>query len=156
MSIETPEQEQDQGQRVEIRRVRDARELAAAMRVRRQVFCEEQGVSVRDEVDGRDPEGLHLVATIDGTVVATCRIVFVGSSAQFSRLAVTKEHRHKGIATMLLERTDAESRSAKAKRIVLHAQTYALPLYEATGYKSNGSVFFDSGIEHIAMEKRLG
>jgi predicted GNAT family N-acyltransferase len=38
----------------------------------------------------------------------------------------------------------------------LHAQTYALPLYERAGYRTRGSVFWEAGIEHVAMEKELG
>lgn len=139
----------------EIRRVRDAAELAAAIDLRRRVFCEEQGVSQSDELDGRDPEGLHLVAVEDSTVIAACRLIFAGSTAQFSRLAVEATERRRGIATLMLERAEQESRAARSRRIVLHAQTYALPLYEAAGYVTKGTTFRDSGIEHIAMEKRL-
>ena len=156
MSIESAEpQTHGPAPAPEIRRIRSAAELAAAMAVRQRVFCEEQGVPIRDEVDGRDPEGLHLIAVIDGEIVATCRIIFVGPNAQFSRLAVEQPHRRSGIASQLLQRAEVESRAAKAKRIVLHAQTYALPLYEGFGYRAHGHVFRDAGIDHIAMEKRL-
>ena len=49
-----------------------------------------------DEQDGRDPEGLHLVAVEDGRVIATCRLVFVGGTVQFSRLAVEPGARRRG------------------------------------------------------------
>ncbi len=139
----------------EIRRVRDAAELTAALAIRQRVFCIEQGVPVSDEVDGRDSEGLHLVAVKDGTVVATCRICFVGSTAQFSRLAVDQAWRRHGIATLLLDLAESECRSAKTRKMVLHAQTYALSLYEKTGWRARGRIFRDAGIDHIAMEKRL-
>ena len=95
------------------------------------------------------------MAVKDGTVVATCRVCFVGSTAQFSRLAVDQAWRRQGIATLLLELSEKECRSARAKRMVLHAQTYALPLYEKTGWRARGKIFCDAGIDHIAMEKRL-
>ena len=141
---------------VEIRRVRDSLELASAMALRRRVFCDEQGVPVRDEVDGRDPDGLHLVAAENGAVIAACRLIFAGSTAQFSRLAVEPSERRRGIASRMLEQAETESRRAGSKRIVLHAQTYATPLYEAAGYAARGAVFRDAGIEHVAMEKRIG
>ncbi len=141
---------------VEVRRVRDSEELAAAMSLRQRVFCDEQGVPRSDEVDGRDPEGLHLIAVEDDQVIAACRLIFAGSTAQFSRLAVAAEQRRRGIATVMLELAETESRAAKTKRIVLHAQTYALPLYEAAGFRVRGTTFRDAGIEHIAMEKRIG
>ena len=42
------------------------------------------------------------------------------------------------------------------RRLVLHAQTYALKLYETAGYRARGRVFVEAGIEHVAMEKTVG
>ena len=110
--------------------MRSEEELQAAVALRYEVFCVEQGVPVREELDGRDHQGLHLVAVRGEEVLATCRIVMVGSTAQFSRLAVRKSARRHGIATAMLEVADAETRAAGGRRIVLHAQTYARALYE--------------------------
>lgn len=140
---------------LEIRRVRSSAEREAALTLRHEVFCVEQGVPPGDEQDGRDPEGLHLVAVEAGEVLATCRLVFVGGTVQFSRLAVEPSHRRRGIATRLLSAADSESRSAGARRIVLHAQTYARGLYGSQGFRIRGPLFFEAGIEHVAMEKRL-
>jgi predicted GNAT family N-acyltransferase len=139
----------------EIRRAQGRQELAAALELRHDVFCIEQGVPERDELDGRDHDGIHLVAVRDGELLATCRILLVGSTAQFSRLAVKLSARRRGIATALLALADDEARSTGARRIVLHAQTYARELYENAGYRPRGRVFWEAGIEHIAMEKVL-
>lgn len=139
----------------EVRRARDELELAAALRLRHDVFCVEQGVPEREELDGRDHEGIHLVAVAEGEVVATCRVLMVGRTAQFSRLAVRRASRRRGIATALLEMADAETRAAGGRRLVLHAQTYAQLLYERAGYVPRGRPFREAGIEHIAMEKEL-
>lgn len=139
----------------EIRRARDRRELTAALKLRHDVFCVEQGVPEREELDGRDHEGIHLVAVEAGEIVATCRLVMVGATGQFSRLAVRQSARRRGIAKALLEAADAEARAAGARRLVLHAQTYARSLYEQSGYVSRGRPFREAGIEHVAMEKEL-
>ena len=55
----------------------------------------------------------------------------------------------------MLELADADSRELGAKRLVLHAQTYARELYEGAGYRARGKVFREAGIEHLAMEKVL-
>ena len=125
------------------------------MRLRHEVFCVEQGVPEREELDGRDHEGIHLVAVADGEVVATCRILIIGVTAQFSRLAVRASCRRRGIATALLEMADAETRAAHGVRLVLHAQTSAQSLYEQAGYVPRGRPFREARIEHIAMEKEL-
>ncbi|MGA2926683.1 MAG: GNAT family N-acetyltransferase [Solirubrobacteraceae bacterium] len=139
----------------EVRRVRDDRELAAALELRYDVFCVEQGVPKFEELDGRDGEGIHLVAVSNGELLGTCRVLMVGRTAQFSRLAVRATARRRRIATALLAAADDETRAAGGRRLVLHAQTYARPLYEHAGYRARGRVFREAGIEHIAMEKEL-
>ena len=139
----------------QIRRLRTKDEFDAALALRHEVFCVEQGVPDTEERDGRDNGALHLIALQGDELVATCRLVFVGSTVQFSRLAVKRSARRQGIATELLEVADAETRSRGANRIVLHAQTYARPLYDRAGYVARGKEFVEAAIEHIAMEKLL-
>jgi predicted GNAT family N-acyltransferase len=139
----------------EVRRVRGDEEMEAVLQLRHAVFCEEQGVPEREELDGRDREGVHLVAVAGEQVLATCRLVFVGPTVQFSRLAVEIHARRQGIASALLTLADAEAQAGGARRLVLHAQTYARSLYERAGYEPRGRVFMEAGIEHIAMEKYL-
>ena len=139
----------------EVRRARDPDELSAALALRFQVFCREQGVPEHEERDGRDHESLHLVAVVDGRVVGACRVLIVGDTSQFSRLAVERSMRRRGIASALLRAADAETRAAGGRRLVLHAQTYARSLYEQAGYRPRGREFTEAGIEHVAMEKRL-
>jgi len=139
----------------EVRRVRDEEEMGAVLELRHSVFCEEQGVPEREELDGRDREGMHLVAVAGEQVLATCRLLFVGPTVQFSRLAVQVNARRQGIASALLALADDEARAAGARRLVLHAQTYARALYERAGYEPRGRIFMEAGIEHVAMEKYL-
>jgi predicted GNAT family N-acyltransferase len=139
-----------------VRRLAGPAEMDAALALRHEVFCREQGVPPREELDGRDPEGLHLVAVANGELLATCRLVMVGPTVQFSRLAVTRSARRQGIATALLELAESEARAAGARRLVLHAQTYAQSLYEQAGYRPRGRVFVEANIQHIAMERVLG
>jgi predicted GNAT family N-acyltransferase len=139
----------------EVRRVHGDAEMAAVLALRHDVFCVEQGVPEREELDGRDGEGVHLVAVADGELVGTCRLLFVGPTVQFSRLAVRSDARRNGIASALLRRADEETEAGGARRLVLHAQTYARALYDAAGYEPRGRIFMEAGIEHVAMEKRL-
>lgn len=126
------------------------------MALRYQVFCTEQGVPRSEERDGRDHDALHLIAVDDEQrLIGTCRLVFVGTTVQFSRLAVAPSARRHGVATALLKVADAETQAGGAHRLVLHAQTYARSLYEAAGYEPRGREFVEAGIEHVAMEKML-
>jgi ElaA protein len=139
----------------DVRRVGGKAEMAAVLDLRHEVFCGEQGVPEYEELDGRDRDAMHLVAIADGRLLGTCRVLFVGSTAQFSRLAVRRSARRRGIATALLEAAEDETRAAGGRRLVLHAQTYARELYELAGYRPRGREFTEAGIEHIAMEKQI-
>ena len=141
---------------IEVRRTRDEAEFEAAMALRAEIFIREQGVSHEGEVDGLDPQATHLVAIDeDGHVIGTCRILTEGTDARFGRLCVTREGRGRGVGAALLAEAEREARAAGATRMVLHAQTDALTLYERGGYTPVGERFMEEGLEHLGMEKAL-
>jgi predicted GNAT family N-acyltransferase len=140
---------------VEVREAVTDEEVSAALTLRWRVFCEEQGVSFEADQDGRDPEATHIVAIDDGAVIGTCRLLFRGQVARLGRLVVERDRRGDGIAAAILREAERVAVGAGAESIALHAQTYALALYEAAGYRGHGPTFVEEGIEHVAMEKRL-
>ena len=140
---------------VALRRARDAAERSAATELRIRVFCDEQGVSREDEIDGRDGDAVHLVALERGAVVGTCRLLFDGTTCKLGRLVVERDARRRGIGGRLLALAEAEARTAGAERIVLNAQTRARGVYRAAGYEEAGDTFMQAGIEHIRMERPL-
>ena len=142
---------------VEVRPARDLAELEQALDLRYRVFCQEQGVSERSERDGRDGDGaLHLVALADGRLVGTCRLITSRRTVTLSRMAVEADFRRSGAGAALLREAESHARRARAKRISLHAQTYALPFYQRAGYMTHGPMFVEEGIDHVAMELKLG
>ncbi len=140
---------------MEVRPARTPDEVAQALRLRQRVFADEQGVPVAADRDGRDPEALHVVAVEDGRVIGTCRLVFDGRVARLGRMAVEARRRGAGVGRAVLEEAERLSREAGAVRIALHAQTYVSELYARAGFVERGQKFFEEGIEHVAMEKRL-
>jgi predicted GNAT family N-acyltransferase len=139
----------------EVRPARDQTEVDAALALRYEVFCVEQGVSLAEERDGLDDEALHLVVVYDGDVVGTCRLLLVGSEVKLGRMAVAPAHRGRGLAAELLVEADARARELHARRIALAAQLTAQALYARAGYAPYGDVFLDAGIEHVMMGKAL-
>jgi predicted GNAT family N-acyltransferase len=141
---------------IDVRRARDG-ELAAAFALRHEVFCVEQGVSVADELDGRDDEALQLVAvrSRDGRLVGTCRVLIEGATAKLGRMAVPRDARGAGIGSALLASAELAARRAGASRVALNAQLAARGLYARAGYVENGPSFVEAGIDHVGMERRL-
>jgi predicted GNAT family N-acyltransferase len=140
---------------LEVREPHTGDELDAALALREQVFCDEQGVNRAADRDGRDAEATHIVALEDGRVVGTCRLLMRGDVARLGRLAVERARRRRGIGGAILREADRVGRALGARRIDLHAQTYALELYLADGYVIRGDRFVEEGIEHVAMDKVL-
>jgi predicted GNAT family N-acyltransferase len=140
---------------IEVRPTRDEAEVAAALALREEVFCGEQGVSLAEERDGRDEEALHLVVVDDGVVVGTCRLLVEGTTVKLGRMAVSRTRRGLGLARALTTESEARARALGGQRIVLAAQLSAQPLYDRAGYAPLGEVFLDAGIEHVMMAKAL-
>jgi predicted GNAT family N-acyltransferase len=44
---------------------------------------------------------------------------------------------------------------AGARRMRLHAQSAAVPLYARGGYEARGEPFLEEGIDHVTMERSL-
>jgi predicted GNAT family N-acyltransferase len=140
---------------LEVRESHTEAEVDAALALRERVFCGEQGVTPGADQDGRDAEATHVVAVEDGRVVGTCRLLLRGNVARLGRLAVEPDLRRSGVARAILRESDRIARSMGARRIDLHAQTYALGLYLADGYVERGEPFVEEGIEHVSMDKAL-
>ena len=123
------------------------------MAVRRDVFIVEQGVPEAIEVDGRDPDAIHFIAVdAAGEPHGTARLLPDG---QIGRVAVVAEARRRGIGRRLLARAIAAARRRGDCGVWLNAQTTALGLYEAAGFRAVGEPFPEAGIEHQRMELAL-
>ena len=132
---------------------------AAALDVRRVVFVEGQGVPEDLEVDGLDPVCTHFVAeNLEGgrwRVVGAARLRSKGDRAKCERVAVLEAHRGQGLGVLLMAALEDEAREQGYGRVVLHAQVQVVEFYEKLGYKAEGLVFDEAGIDHRSMSKRL-
>ncbi len=140
---------------IEVRPAAGQHEITAALALRHLVFVVEQGVPPALEIDGRDGDAEHLVVIQEGAVVATCRLLHDDGATHLARMAVAGPARRQGVASALIAEAERAAARAGSQRIVLHAQTDALTLYERAGYSARGERFLDAGIEHQAMEKVL-
>jgi predicted GNAT family N-acyltransferase len=125
------------------------------MDLRVRVFCDEQGVERRAELDGLDDEATQIVAVDDADVIATCRLRFVNGECKLERMAVERRHRGGGVGRALLDAAEDEARRLGASSMLLHAQRRAEGFYAAAGYRAEGEPFDEEGIEHVRMRKPL-
>jgi ribosomal protein S18 acetylase RimI-like enzyme len=99
--------------------------------------------SVTDSPDGltrllaADPQSL-LVAELDGVLAGSLIAAWDGWRGSFYRLAVSPEHRRKGLATMLLregERRLHERGAVRLTAIAADDDRTAMSFWQATGYE---------------------
>ena len=141
---------------MEARPARDRSEIDQALALREQVFCVEQGVELEADRDGLDDVATQIVAVEDdGRVVGTCRVLLDGEIGRLGRRAGAAGSRGRGVGAAILAAAERSAVEAGARQMRLHAQRYVENLYAATGYAPYGEPFFEEGIPHVAMEKRL-
>lgn len=128
------------------------RDIAACRHLRRVVFIEEQGVSEADEIDDKDDEAIHLLATIGGRPVGSARILLMGDTGKIGRVCVLKDARGTGLGAALIRAAVAELRARPGvSRARLGAQTHAIGFYEKLGFTAFGAEYDDAGIPHRDM-----
>jgi len=132
------------------------RELKGAFQLRRQVFAEEQGISEDLVLDRHDGEALHMVVKARERVIGTARVLFLADNqAKLERMAVLKPLRHKGIGKGIVSFLNEELRNRHIEQVVLHAQYTVVAFYKSCGFEELGLPFWEAGIKHMKMQRRL-
>ncbi len=136
-------------------RIARSDELELCFEIRKRVFVDEQEVSREEEFDGLDASCVHFIARWNDRVVGTARLLTSRQQAKAQRVAVLREARRAGFGRQLMFALESEARAQGFERVILHAQTRAVPFYEAIDYAAEGAVFFEADIPHRFMTKPL-
>ncbi|MDZ4729382.1 MAG: GNAT family N-acetyltransferase [Xanthomonadales bacterium] len=132
--------------------------LYKLMAFRESIFVVEQACPYQ-ELDGRDEQAWHLMGERAGHVLACLRVLLPPTGNKrfrIGRVAVDEIARGTGLAREMLLMAEQKIRLHELKaEIVLDAQTYLLPFYQAMGYQISGDEFLEDGIPHRPMNKFL-
>ena len=125
--------------------------------MRHKVFVEEQGVPIELEIDEYDhQDAVHFLGRIDKELVSVARVCLIGSVAKIQRMAVLPSARGKKLGALIIDEMLLHIRQHQlANRVGLDAQTHATGFYERKGFRRQGEVFDDAGIDHIYMERTI-
>lgn len=130
--------------------------LKDALRIRSEVFVQEQGVPLELEIDDYDGIAWHVLAYEGNVPVATARLVSVDACRiQIGRMATLVEFRRRGIAAQLLDLMLEYARREGFEEVILDSSLEAMPLYERRGFKATGAPFLDAGIIRRRMTRKL-
>lgn len=132
--------------------ITETQDIATCLELRRVVFILEQGVSLEDEVDGRDPEARHLLVWHGGVAVGTARLLVEGEVGKVGRVCVLEQARGMGMGADLIRFAVEVFRGVPGvRKVKLGAQIHALGFYERLGFVAEGPVYMDAGMEHRDM-----
>ena len=142
---------------VDLRRLEDfpAGELYALLKLRVDIFVVEQKCPY-PELDGKDPEALHLRLMADEELLAAARIFPPSSdgAARIGRVAVSPQHRGKRLGEAVMrEAITACGQHFPGKPIALSAQSHLLRFYQALGFVAVSDEYLEDGIPHIDMKR---
>ncbi|MEM7793562.1 MAG: GNAT family N-acetyltransferase [Cyanobacteria bacterium P01_C01_bin.118] len=123
--------------------------------IRTAVFVEEQGVPIDLEIDERDPVCAHVLALVNNHPAGTARLDTAHSKTggKIGRLSILKPFRRQGLGRLIMQEIEAIGREHQLPGLWCHAQTTAVPFYQAIGYTTNGPDFLEAGILHCKMQK---
>ncbi|MBA5629338.1 GNAT family N-acetyltransferase [Moheibacter lacus] len=129
-------------------------ELYEILSLRVTVFMVEQDC-LYNEVDGKDPKCSHLWCTMDGKILAYCRIVPPGVSYEvpsFGRVVSHPEARHLKLGHQLMRNAiEIIQNHFQTSQIKISAQTYLKNFYAQYGFEQTSEEYLEDGLPHMEM-----
>lgn len=129
-------------------------ELYTILTLRTNVFVVEQACPY-PEVDGKDPNCLHLLGTINGELVAYLRILPAGlryDEVSIGRVVIKPSHRGEGLGRLMMEQAiHCITNEWKESQIKIGAQAYLEKFYQSLGFEPVSEVYLEDDIPHLDM-----
>lgn len=133
-------------------------ELYAVLQLRSEVFVVEQQCIFQD-MDGADPQAMHLLGTQHGALVAYARCFADGApfaEASMGRVLTHASLRGSGAGHALIAQAIARlSQQWGAQAIRIGAQQRLEAFYQQHGFEKDGPPYLEDGIEHVEMLRTI-
>lgn len=113
---------------------RSAELMAAAQRIRHQVFVMEQAIPSQLERDGLDASSFHVVVSQEGQAIATARLWVNEQLGVLARVAVVKAYRGKGVGRQVIKALLSQGDKLGLTLITIQAHAYLRDYYEQFGF----------------------
>jgi len=130
------------------------RELHDLLLLRSQVFMLEQNCLFLD-IDGFDPQAVHLLGQSDGQLLAYARCFAAGikfPEASVGRVVTCMDVRGSGLGHVLMAQVLASVRALWGEQAIrIGAQARLEKFYQQHGFVSVGKPYIEDGIDHLEM-----
>ena len=146
---------QFQMDKLEIRPIKNKRELEQVIEIRKQVFVKGQDVPLDLEVDGLDTKADHMIVYFNDLPIGCARIRTNDDIAKLERIAILEEYRNRGFGKQLTRYLINYCKNKDYKEIYMHSQTYVSDFYKKFGFRKQGKTFFEASIKHVEMYMKI-
>jgi predicted GNAT family N-acyltransferase len=143
---------------ISVEKVLTKEQLDIVFDIREKVFVIEQEVDPDEEYDEFEDISTHFLAKFQNQPAGTARWRYTDNGVKLERFAVLKPMRAKGVGYALVSAVVEDIKlqpQAKGKKLYLHAQLDAMPLYAKFGFQKVGDMFEECNIKHYKMELYL-
>jgi predicted GNAT family N-acyltransferase len=138
---------------IEVSFIHSKSEAQASRQIREEVFVVEQEVPPEIEYDEYEESSTHILACFEGLPVGTARWRKTEHGQKLERFAVLKSARRKGVGAALVKFVlDQIDHTEPA---YLNSQVSAIPFYARLGFEETGEIFYEAGIPHRKMIRKL-
>lgn len=131
-------------------------ELYSILRLRNAVFVVEQNCVFQD-ADNKDQGSHHLMYWKNHELIAYCRLLHPGLMYEEMSIGrVVSSPGYRGISAgkqLIAEAIDCCHQLFGKGPIRIGAQCYLINFYASFGFKIEGAVYLEDGIEHVEMVK---
>ncbi len=129
--------------------------LADVIAIRKEVFIQEQNISIHDELEKDNYLFQHYILYFNGVKAATARMRKTNNHYIVGRLAVLKQYRSLGLGEKIMNFIHQEIKANGGNKIIIHAQLKVENFYKKLGYVPTSEIFYEANIPHVTMEKHL-
>lgn len=129
---------------IQVQKISSDSQLKTAFDIREKVFVVEQKVDPKEEYDEFEEGSVHFLASVGDVPVGTARWRFTDKGVKLERFAVLKSMRGRGVGYALVKAVVEDisaHKDCKGKKLYMHAQVDAMPLYAKFGFQKVGEMF---------------
>jgi len=140
-----------------VRPVTSSKETTAMLKIRFEVFVNEQNVALDEEIEDDEFTYQAFVLYLEEKAIGTVRYKHIDkNTVKIGRFAIIKEQRGKGYGRQLMTFVEQLINvKVKSLTLVLGAQLQAVPFYRSLGYECLGEQYIEANIPHMHMKKTV-
>ncbi len=124
--------------------------------LRNQILRIPLGMNLYEEDLSHEDADIHFAAIENGKLIG-CLVLSqkINNTTKMRQVAVASEAQNKGVGKAMVSYSEQWAKANGFHMMELHARKTAIPFYEVQGYLTVGELFFEVGIPHLKMIKKL-